>query len=81
MKDCKNRYFWPNNAGYNAVSVIHEGTIMSSGNRKIDFASGVFVFGVFTLIIFFWGEPDLHEALIHNLMADGASTTAVAEQP
>ena len=53
---------------------------MSSGDRKIDFASGVFVFGVFALIILFWGEPDLHDALIHNLMAtEAGSATAVAE--
>ena len=35
---------------------------------KIDFSGGIFFLGIFLLIILFWGEPDLHDALIHRLM-------------
>ncbi len=41
-------------------------------NVKIDFAGGVFLLGVFVLIILFWGEPDLHDAIIHRLMGPAA---------
>jgi hypothetical protein len=39
--------------------------------RKIhvDFTGAVFIGGIFVLILFFWGEPDLHDAIIHRLMA------------
>ena len=48
---------------------------MSNGT-KVDFSGGMFVLGVFVLIILFWGEPDLHDALIHHLMG---SDVAVQE--
>ena len=35
---------------------------------KIDVAGAVTIAGIFLLIILFWGEPDLHSALIHWLM-------------
>ena len=45
---------------------------MANNNKvnkiKIDFAGAAFVTGVFVLIVLFWGEPDLHEALMHRLM-------------
>ena len=28
---------------------------------KVDFAGGMFILGVFLLIILFWGKPDLHD--------------------
>ncbi len=43
---------------------------MSERNIKVDFSGGIFVLGVFVLIILFWGEPDLHDAMIHQLMQD-----------
>ncbi|MDA0791660.1 MAG: hypothetical protein O2780_19665 [Proteobacteria bacterium] len=41
---------------------------MSERNIRIDFSGGIFVLGMFVLIILFWGEPDLHDALIHQMM-------------
>lgn len=35
---------------------------------KVDFVGGVFMLGVFALIVLFWGTPDLHDAIIHRLM-------------
>lgn len=35
---------------------------------KVDFVGGVFMFGVFVLIVLFWGTPDLHDAIVHRLM-------------
>lgn len=35
---------------------------------RVDFAGAAFVAGIFLLIICFWGEPDLHDAIIHRLM-------------
>jgi hypothetical protein len=40
---------------------------------RIDFAGGTLILGIFALIILFWGEPDLHEAIIHRLMGPQAS--------
>lgn len=36
---------------------------------KIDLAGAVGTFMVFVLIILFWGEPDIHDAIIHHLMS------------
>jgi hypothetical protein len=42
---------------------------MADKNRiDVNFAGAAFVAGVFLLIIYFWGEPDLHDAIIHRLM-------------
>lgn len=35
---------------------------------KVDFVGGVFMLGVFVLIVLFWGTPDLHDAIVHRLM-------------
>ncbi len=35
---------------------------------KVDLVGAVVTFMVFVLIILFWGEPDIHDAIIHNLM-------------
>jgi hypothetical protein len=39
----------------------------------MDFSGGMFILGVFTVIILFWGEPDLHDAIIHRLMGPDAA--------
>jgi hypothetical protein len=39
---------------------------------KVDFAGGMFILGVFLLIILFWGKPDLHDAIIYRLMGPDA---------
>ena len=36
---------------------------------KIDLAGAVCTFMVFVLIILFWGEPDIHDGIIHHLMS------------
>ena len=41
---------------------------MAENNFEFDIAGAVFIGGVFTLIILFWGEPDLHDAIIQWLM-------------
>jgi hypothetical protein len=41
---------------------------------KVDLAGASFVLGVFVLLILFWGKPDLHDAIIHRLMA-GSETS------
>ena len=41
---------------------------MSENKISVDSSGGMFVLGVFLLIIMFWGEPDLHDALIYSLM-------------
>lgn len=54
----------------------------NSNSIKIDFSGGMFILGIFLLIIFFWGEPDLHGALIHRLMSTPATVEApMAELP
>lgn len=35
---------------------------------KVDFVGGVFMLGVFVLVVLFWGTPDLHDAIVHRLM-------------
>lgn len=35
---------------------------------KVDFVGGVFMLGVFLLVVLFWGTPDLHDAIVHRLM-------------
>lgn len=35
---------------------------------KVDFVGGVFMLGVFLLVVLFWGTPDLHDAIMHRLM-------------
>ena len=40
---------------------------------KVDFTGGMFILGVFLLIIMFWGKPDLHDAIIYRLMGPQAS--------
>jgi hypothetical protein len=39
---------------------------------KIDFAGGMLFLGIFALIILFWGEPDIHDAIIYRLMGPEA---------
>ena len=50
---------------------------MSERRVKVDFSGGIFLLGVFVLIVLFWGEPDLHDALVHNLMGPPAEAVAV----
>ena len=52
---------------------------MAEGESKIkvDVSSGMFVLGVFLLIILFWGEPDIHDAIIHGLMTPDAASIGV----
>ena len=38
---------------------------------KIDLASAAFILGIILLIILFWGDPDLHDGIMHRLMSDG----------
>lgn len=49
----------------------------TQNNLKIDFAGGMLFLGIFALIILFWGEPDLHDAIIHRLMGPQASSIDV----
>ncbi len=35
---------------------------------EVGFASGMFVLGIFALIVLFYGDPDLHDAIIAYLM-------------
>lgn len=48
------------------------------GSIKVDFSGGMFVLGVFLLIILFWGEPDLHDAILYRLMGPDAISTIEA---
>jgi hypothetical protein len=41
-------------------------------NLKVDFTGGMLFLGIFLLIIYFWGEPDLHDAIIYHLMGPQA---------
>ena len=41
---------------------------MSDKKPTVDLTGATFVLGVFVLIVLFWGEPDIHDALIDNLM-------------
>jgi hypothetical protein len=41
-------------------------------NLKVDFPGGILFLGIFTQIILFWGEPDLHDAIIYRLMGPQA---------
>ena len=44
---------------------------MSNDDRpvvEVGFAGGMFVLGVFALIALFYGDPDLHDAIIAYLM-------------
>ena len=47
---------------------------------KIDLAGAVCTFMVFVLIILFWGEPDIHDGIIHHLMS-GTETQVQAQMP
>lgn len=47
---------------------------------KIDLAGAVFTFMVFVLIILFWGDPDIHDAIIHHLMS-GTETDVPTQMP
>lgn len=47
---------------------------------KIDLAGAVFMFMVFILIILFWGNPDIHDGIIHRLMS-GTATEALTQMP
>jgi hypothetical protein len=44
---------------------------------KADLAAATFILGVFVCIILWWGEPDLHDAILHRLMGDDADPEAV----
>ena len=44
---------------------------------KVDFAGGMLVLGIFSLIVLFWGEPDLHDAIICKLMGPEAAKVLV----
>jgi len=45
---------------------------------KIDFAGGMLFLGIFTLIVLFWGEPDIHDPIIYRLMGSQASQVEIA---
>ena len=47
---------------------------------KIDLAGAVFMFMVFVLIILFWGDPDIHDGIIHRLMS-GTETQVQTQTP
>ncbi len=47
---------------------------------KIDLAGAVFTFMVFVLIILFWGDPDIHDGIIHHLM-NGKETQVQTQMP
>ncbi len=47
---------------------------------KIDLAGAVFMFMVFVLIILFWGDPDIHDGIIHRLMS-GTGTQVQTQLP
>jgi len=49
----------------------------TQNNLKIDFAGGMLSPGIFAPIILFWGEPDLHDAIIYRLMGPQASQVEV----
>jgi hypothetical protein len=44
---------------------------------KIDLASATFILGIVLLIILFWGDPDLHDGLVHRLMADHPAVESI----
>ena len=44
---------------------------------KVDFSGGMFILGVVALIVLFWGEPDLHDAIICKLMGPEAAEVLV----
>jgi hypothetical protein len=44
----------------------------SNTSFNVDSSGGMFILGVVLLVILFWGEPDLHDALIHRLMGPDA---------
>ena len=46
-------------------------------NAKVDFPGGMLVLGICILIVFFWGEPDIHDAIIHSLMGPDAAEVQV----
>ena len=48
-------------------------------NLKVDYAGGMLILGIFLLIIYFWGEPDLHDAIIYRLMGPQASQAEVSQ--
>lgn len=47
---------------------------MDDRKPTIDLTGATFVLGVFVLVILFWGEPDLHDAMIHHLMSADIAT-------
>ena len=47
---------------------------------KIDLAGAVCTFMVFVLIILFWGNPDIHDGIIHRLMS-GTTTEVQTQMP
>ena len=48
---------------------------------KIDLASATFILGIVLLIILFWGDPDLHDGLLHCLMADNPAAGSIESGP
>ena len=44
---------------------------------KIDLASASLILGIIVLIVLFWGDPDIHDGIMHRLMSDGS----VASEP
>jgi hypothetical protein len=45
---------------------------------KVDFSGGMFVLGIFLLIILYWGEPDLHDGILYRLMGPDAVSVPAA---
>lgn len=45
----------------------------TQNNLRVDFAGGMFIVGIFVLLILFCGEPDWHDAILHRLMGPQAA--------
>jgi len=41
---------------------------MAERNVKVDFSGGMALLCITVIIILFWGEPDIHDAIIAYLM-------------
>lgn len=47
-------------------------------NLKVDFSGGMLILGIFLLVMYFWGEPDLHDAIIDHLVGPQALQAEVS---
>jgi hypothetical protein len=52
---------------------------MSDSKATVDLTGATFVLGVFVLIVLFWGEPDLHDAIIESLMGSNGTTLEASD--